>query len=81
MEKITERIGKCKCRKRSGTYWVIVRHTGGAEVVLCKACEQVWHTTAAYAWELPEELCSAFRWQKIKQMPGYHAREREALYA
>ncbi|MBQ5986651.1 MAG: hypothetical protein IJL59_05265 [Clostridia bacterium] len=45
--------------------------------MLCKACQQAWHTTAAYAEELPVELCSPYRWREIVASPGYHAREEE----
>jgi len=81
MEKVTEHVGKCTCKMRIGAYWVVVRHMGSTSVVRCRACEQVWHTTADYARELPEELCSAFRWREILRLPGYHAREGEAVYA
>ena len=68
-------FGECKCRIPDPQFWTVIHITGRDRVVRCSGCNQIWHTTAAYAKELPENLVSPYQWRQYIHSPNYHKGE------
>lgn len=67
---------KCSCMPAVFEEWRIIRVTERDRVVRCRKCKEVWHTTASYADEIPEELVSEYEWTR-NILPSYHYHKRE----
>ena len=66
---------KCNCRIPNTENWSVIKISGRDWIVRCSACRQVWHTTAAYAADLPEKPISPYQWRKLIHTPDYHKGE------
>lgn len=66
---------KCNCRVPDIMNWSVIKISGRDWIVRCSACRQVWHTTAAYAAELPEKPISPYEWRRLIHSPDYHKGE------
>lgn len=63
---------KCICRTPDPQFWTVIHITGRDRVVRCSGCRQIWHSTAAYAKDLPENLVSPYQWRQYIHTPDYH---------
>lgn len=66
---------KCYCRVPDVENWSVIKSSGRDWIVRCSKCRQVWHTTAAYAKELPENPISPYQWRKLIHTSDYHKGE------
>ena len=66
---------KCICRVPDLGNWSVIKISGRDWIVRCSACRQAWHTTAAYAAELPEKPISPYEWRRLIRTPDYHKGE------
>ena len=66
---------KCNCRVPDIENWSVIKISGRDWIVRCSACRQVWHTTAAYAADLPEKPISPYEWRRLIHTPDYHKGE------
>ena len=69
---------KCNCRIPDFENWSVIKISGRDWIVRCSACRQVWHTTAAYAADLPEKPISPYEWRRLIHTPDYHKGEETA---
>jgi hypothetical protein len=63
---------KCNCRVPDPENWTVIKISGRDWIVRCSVCRQVWHTTAAYAADLPRKPISPYQWRKLIHTPDYH---------
>ncbi len=66
---------KCFCRVPDVENWSVIKISGRDWIVRCSKCRQVWHTTAAYAKDLPENPISPYQWRKLIHTADYHKGE------
>ena len=66
---------KCICRVPDPNNWTVIHLTGRDRVIRCACCRQIWHSTAAYAQELNEDLVSPYQWRSLIKTPDYHKSE------
>ena len=66
---------KCYCCDPDMGNWSVIRISGRDRIVRCEKCRQVWHTTAAYAAELPEMPIPTYQRRKLIKTADYHKGE------
>ena len=66
---------KCACPRRNPQTWTVIREYRNVCVLFCSECEHAWYTTPSVGESFQKRLVSEYRWQQIKALPGFHARE------